>query len=199
MREEHVTTSPLDFVYRITPACAGRTNLNTPCHIAAEDHPRVCGKNSVPLPAVPPASGSPPRVREELRPQRVQGQLGRITPACAGRTLARTGNRHLSKDHPRVCGKNPHCVSNIFVPPGSPPRVREEPGRMLIIKRASGITPACAGRTVKKSPFYAFSFSRRFINPFTFVASSLKISTFVLLRCSVLSPIPYALHTFFKL
>ena len=89
-----------------------------------------------------------------------------------------------------MCGKNftdrVHCMWET----GSPPRVREEPDKMLPACIEAGITPACAGRTVKKSPFYAFSFSSLFMNPFTFVTSSLKISTFVLLCCSVLSPIP---------
>ena len=113
-----------------------------------------------------------------------------ITPACAGRTGVIAVSPLMIQDHPRVCGKNLQQITLTAGAAGSPPRVREE--RQYISRATScvGITPACAGRTVKKSPFYAFSFSRRFINPFTFVASSLKISTFVLLRCSVLSPIP---------
>ena len=114
----------------------------------------------------------------------------RITPACAGRTLSNDVHRHCIWDHPRVCGKNRIRPKMCAMCLGSPPRVREELITLSTPYSSIRITPACAGRTVKKSPFYAFSFSRRFINPFTFVASSLKISTFVLLRCSVLSPIP---------
>ena len=138
-------------------------------------------------------------MREELSVNTTDTVQTRITPACAGRTSFIELAVQLLQDHPRVCGKNPLPQIATEAYAGSPPRVREELRTIPIGAVLKGITPACAGRTVKKSPFYAFSFSRRFINPFTFVASSLKISTFVLLRCSVLSPIPYALHTFFKL
>ena len=159
----------------------------------------MCGKNLRLMPTLISTTGSPPRVREEQKIKRKTSGPRRITPACAGRTLLKTSAAPQPRDHPRVCGKN-HLSSLLqrnFK--GSPPRVREELDIQSHVCYNDRITPACAGRTVKKSPFYAFSFSRRFINPFTFVASSLKISTFVLLRCSVLSPIPYALHTFFKL
>ena len=129
-------------------------------------------------------------MREERTCQLKKLRTHRITPACAGRTVVANIEGADNGDHPRVCGKNSVSGQLAITIRGSPPRVREERRRYPRKNTRSRITPACAGRTVKKSPFYAFSFSRRFINPFTFVASSLKISTFVLLRCSVLSPIP---------
>ena len=30
---------------RITPACAGKTNIDSDLALAAKDHPRVCGEN----------------------------------------------------------------------------------------------------------------------------------------------------------
>ena len=73
-----------------------------------------------------------------------------ITPACAGKTGARTHSHESHQDHPRVCGKNylqklqmPRCL-------GSPPRVREKhllPNKHLL---QLGITPACAGKTLLK-------------------------------------------------
>ena len=114
----------------------------------------------------------------------------RITPACAGRTVASFSFPPKSKDHPRVCGKNSTHLTPSLIRQGSPPRVREELINEIYPAGHIRITPACAGRTVKESPFYAFSFSNLFINPFTFVASSLRISTFVLICSFFFSPIP---------
>ena len=52
----------------ITPACAGKTlKCNWVCQ-PVWDHPRVCGKNNI-IPNVNTVVlGSPPRVREKLRP-----------------------------------------------------------------------------------------------------------------------------------
>ena len=150
----------------------------------------MCGKNAKGTLTRRRMTGSPPRVREELRLAIRRIQRWGITPACAGRTRFKVGRIRRHRDHPRVCGKNPSFSCSSARRAGSPPRVREEHESYIPAVKYSRITPACAGRTVKKSPFYAFSFSSLFMNPFTFVTSSLKISTFVLLCCSVLSPIP---------
>ena len=150
----------------------------------------MCGKNERKCRWRPGGRGSPPRVREER--VRMPGDKSRsgITPACAGRTVVIQPQYLPFWDHPRVCGKNFLLYLSEQAVAGSPPRVREEHAVAPFTRTSYRITPACAGRTVKKSPFYAFSFSSLFMNPFTFVTSSLKISTFVLLCCSVLSPIP---------
>ena len=150
----------------------------------------MCGKNSRSASTSRRQYGSPPRVREELIFSLLFFLPIRITPACAGRTSMKLNCLAVTWDHPRVCGKNLVVIVVCCIMAGSPPRVREEPIFPSLVMLLRGITPACAGRTVKKSPFYAFSFSSLFMNPFTFVTSSLKISTFVLLCCSVLSPIP---------
>ena len=150
----------------------------------------MCGKNQQ-YPCFPPQlPGSPPRVREELFARTGELNAAGITPACAGRTRGVVSPYIPYSDHPRVCGKNlaPFFCEFLFV--GSPPRVREEQSHLYRDTKKIRITPACAGRTVKESPFYAFSFSNLFMNPFTFVASSLRISTFVLLCSFFFSPIP---------
>ena len=72
-----------------------------------------------------------------------------ITPACAGTTNHQPYHFFHVKDHPRVCGNHrlrgsvpddDGCV-------GSPPRVREPPGKKCTDFDAWGITPACAGTT----------------------------------------------------
>ena len=72
---------------RITPACAGKTDLSVSVLYRAWDHSRVCGKNNSFFKLSKRLAGSLPRVREKpvdctnffLKP--------RITPACAGKTL----------------------------------------------------------------------------------------------------------------
>ena len=71
----------------ITPACAGRTSTDKYHWAKSKDHPRVCGKNEQRVKKSTLMLGSPPRVREEQRTDVVLISVGRITPACAGRTL----------------------------------------------------------------------------------------------------------------
>ena len=138
-------------MFRITPACAGRTLRLKDLPSTFQDHPRVCGKNSSYVSLLRYIEGSPPRVREE---QDVITGLDfpvGITPACAGRTLFSHEIFYLPWDHPRVCGKNtsPHS-KHVFVT-GSPPRVREERRERNQGYRKDRITPACAGRTNRPS------------------------------------------------
>ena len=48
---------------RITPACAGNTELDVLDKALAEDHPRVCGEYAWGKYAAHAPQGSPPRVR----------------------------------------------------------------------------------------------------------------------------------------
>ena len=50
---------------RITPACAGRSDLNGLAEVVLKDHPRVCGEKLVTGDEMEIESGSPPRVRGE--------------------------------------------------------------------------------------------------------------------------------------
>ena len=72
----------------ITPACAGKTNGQSPTACVYEDHPRMCGKDHCIVGFVNPIAGSPPHVRE--RPTKLDEMRGwmRITPACAGKTIS---------------------------------------------------------------------------------------------------------------
>ena len=136
---------------RITPACAGRTRIISNGFASMRDHPRVCGKNLQTFNRVVGSSGSPPRVREERADLPIPCPLAGITPACAGRTRLRVFADSQCGDHPRVCGKNP--FPELISPglPGSPPRVREEQTTAFSHGCSTGITPACAGRTAKRT------------------------------------------------
>ena len=55
----------LTMIARITPACAGKTDLSKIQVEQYQDHPRVCGKNMDLLNEDGEGVGSPPRVREK--------------------------------------------------------------------------------------------------------------------------------------
>ena len=95
--------------------------------------------------------GSPPLARERLaaasRPSVAHG----ITPACAGKTGLGRCTATLFRDHPRLRGKDKCVVHTLRVLMGSPPLARERPFHSLAQLLLKGITPACAGKTVKHS------------------------------------------------
>ena len=109
----------------------------------------MCGENTCFSPSLLASSGSPPRVRGKHSIHAFPPYTNRITPACAGKTRWSPLRAFPAWDHPRVCGENaldaracPQCV-------GSPPRVR---GKLKVPSRAHprpGITPACAGKTLR--------------------------------------------------
>ena len=93
--------------------------------------------------------GSPPRVREKQSEYyRMREQAG-ITPACAGKTGFRRFESVTGWDHPRVCGKNYDNSLDTTWKTGSPPRVREKRKYYDGCCSYFGITPACAGKTLK--------------------------------------------------
>ena len=114
------------------------------------DHPRVCGKNSTLSVLLKKVLGSPPRVREKLSPTLAHSIKSRITPACAGKTLVLVRSLPKYRDHPRVCGKNQWESYTAKTERGSPPRVREKPNAFLNSSCDTGITPACAGKTLSQ-------------------------------------------------
>ena len=147
VRGKLVLARVLSRIGRITPACAGKTEFYGIALAWYEDHPRVCGENSLPRHEVINGTGSPPRVRGKPISRGVTGEPKRITPACAGKTFHIEIFCLFLTDHPRVCGENMrgHITDNPRK--GSPPRVR---GKLFFPARASArarITPACAGKT----------------------------------------------------
>ena len=110
MRERRKMTHVSIFLFRITPAYAGKTSELCGGATQTPDHPRVCGKDAMSTRlsrfgrGSPPRmrerhvmarnmedaeSGSPPRMRERLiLDSRTQCQI-RITPAYAGKTRRR--------------------------------------------------------------------------------------------------------------
>ena len=82
---------------------------------------------------------------------RVCGPADRITPAYAGKSLSPEGILLPFRDHPRVCGEKEVTRRNMANEKGSPPRMRGKAAGLHRLPAGSGITPAYAGKRLKKS------------------------------------------------
>ena len=81
-------------LYRITPACAGKSDSDGVIIVKCWDHPRMCGeKSNSPLGSLT-TMGSPPHVRGKVAESTVDILGVRITPACAGKSTIIYGDRH---------------------------------------------------------------------------------------------------------
>ena len=152
VRGEGAALTDEDILERITPACAGRSGSSVGSGVAVGDHPRVCGEKQGYGSGSGSSSGSPPRVRGEGFHPSAQHRGGGITPACAGRRTTFLLYHRRCEDHPRVCGEKGRTDKKSGQKIGSPPRVRGEVRAKSNRGRAGGITPACAGRRLKRSP-----------------------------------------------
>ena len=132
---------------RITPAGAGKTLIGFMVGCSAEDHPRRCGENFIPLKPHLAAAGSPPQVRGKRICFSVRAQQTGITPAGAGKTLFMSVHTPMPQDHPRRCGENCAGCAVQRLCAGSPPQVRGKQFNTLRKTVTDGITPADAGKT----------------------------------------------------
>ena len=97
----------------------------------AGDHPRMCG--------------------EKWLIEHYSDDKDRITPACAGKRVQRgTGVKPLW-DHPRMCGEKSPTGYRGETPVGSPPHVRGKACFTTRPRTTRRITPACAGKRLKRS------------------------------------------------
>ena len=136
----------------ITPACAGKRCLHRFCKGISKDHPRVCGEKSRCWLDLEPPTGSPPRMRGKVTSGMLFLAFIGITPAYAGkRQMARKAGR-TKPDHPRVCGEKPALILRITWLQGSPPRMRGKVCVKLHRQLVRGITPAYAGKSLRKTP-----------------------------------------------
>ena len=132
---------------RITPACAGKTQVWRVWWTPHGDHPRMRGEDTYITNTRFPENGSPPHARGRRHIACTLTYDDRITPACAGKTEPTTLYMTNVEDHPRMRGED---VFAPFVPPferGSPPHAR---GRQVGLRGSplgEWITPACAGKT----------------------------------------------------
>ena len=111
----------------------------------------MCGEKDVLLDGHLFHPGSPPHVRGKDDRQLILCVCLGITPACAGKSAISAERARRNKDHPRMCGEK-YCWTLIAcLNWGSPPHVR---GKVLATQPQYlilGITPACAGKSLKRS------------------------------------------------
>ena len=158
--------------YGITPACAGKSDVRAIVCNSSRDHPRVCGEKHFRRAAGVFWAGSPPRVRGKAAAGLTFRLSPGITPACAGKSGGGFLPLPYTGDHPRVCGEKLTASKRETLctgsPPrvrgkvksstttftgrgGSPPRVRGKGVHQVRKQGFPGITPACAGKRLKRS------------------------------------------------
>ena len=135
---------------RITPACAGKRANDAGKAPAVQDHPRVCGEKFLGFHRDSSFRGSPPRVRGKDFSMFSMIGFGRITPACAGKSLFMLILADFNEDHPRVCGEKVFAPARSHTNTGSPPRVRGKAFKAAEKLGVERITPACAGKSLGK-------------------------------------------------
>ena len=91
--------------------------------------------------------GSPPLARERRGISRRVLNNGRITPACAGKTVEFGVSMTQQQDHPRLRGKDLSTPLRLGKRLGSPPLARERHSLSTFLRYLPRITPACAGKT----------------------------------------------------
>ena len=129
------------------PRMRGKPLLRYQRRTNDRDHPRACGENQRMTAPSWTTFGSPPRVRGKPGVCGGNARAGRITPACAGKTVILCLNFSVNSDHPRVCGENMRRRLYGDIRSGSPPRVRGKLPINAPVPCPTRITPACAGKT----------------------------------------------------
>ena len=135
----------------ITPAWAGKSFSSAMVSRISWDHPRVGGEKAAAALTLHGPVGSPPRGRGKAIVEEVIDVPGGITPAWAGKRSPVRAGRSRSQDHPRVGGEKQARDAYDEEVAGSPPRGRGKVNALLLIKIHFWITPAWAGKRLKRS------------------------------------------------
>ena len=139
------------FTTGITPACAGKSDFSGTSTTVAKDHPRMCGEKMLVLTHSMNVSGSPPHVRGKDAEPHAERHPDGITPACAGKSWRFVNFDADIGDHPRMCGEKADFPAACLRCRGSPPHVRGKARCNHEWLQQPGITPACAGKRLKRS------------------------------------------------
>ena len=107
----------------ITPACAGNRGYMGRVAAGGMDHPRLRGEQLGAVLVRDIAQGSPPLARGTVW-LAILNAAGRITPACAGNSVARNTVTDGGRDHPRLRGEQSIIPRLPRRPAGSPPLAR---------------------------------------------------------------------------
>ena len=133
----------------ITPACAGKSEKKVPFLPPHQDHPRVCGEKARSICRPLCKMGSPPRMRGKVVLSSENPLCRGITPAYAGKSRSSARPHHSHRDHPRACGEKTEYRALVTAHQGSPPRMRGKVFIGQVCIAPKGITPACAGKSLR--------------------------------------------------
>ena len=97
--------NPISMTKGITPAYAGKSDLEMAKIFPAEDHPRIRGEKLSPLEQKVFEQGSPPHTRGKAYAYLPCSLIDRITPAYAGKRLLSAWHAEILEDHPRIRGE----------------------------------------------------------------------------------------------
>ena len=135
----------------ITPAYAGKRGKRRNRKNSGRDHPRVCGEKLAIENKVNEPQGSPPRMRGKAKVWPISTRCWGITPAYAGKRASASPALSVPWDHPRVCGEKAARPLHVAHALGSPPRMRGKVTSTPLHFLVEGITPAYAGKRLKRS------------------------------------------------
>ena len=108
----------------ITPAYAGKSLSGHSDIPRPWDHPCVCGEKASKFAKEENAAGSPLRMRGKAIFKSALQELGRITPAYAGKSRSSRPFSLCVRDHPCVCGEKCSQAGVHLQSTGSPLRMR---------------------------------------------------------------------------
>ena len=111
----------------------------------------MCGEKLMFLLRLSGCLGSPPHVRGKGSFNDDGSMTTGITPACAGKSKRIACTSILQEDHPRMCGEKAIRDCIVKTVEGSPPHVRGKESPSSTKLMSSRITPACAGKRLKRS------------------------------------------------
>ena len=135
----------------ITPAWAGKSFSPCPEGNIFEDHPRMGGEKLKATLNFTATAGSPPHGRGKAAQMHTNcGSVG-ITPAWAGKREKLQHRRRCAQDHPRMGGEKYKDMQVDHFKPGSPPHGRGKVEGLNFDELRTGITPAWAGKRLKRS------------------------------------------------
>ena len=117
----------------------------------SRDHPRMGGEKRTSCAPCPGPSGSPPHGRGKAEQQATMDTVDRITPAWAGKRPCVRAFMPAFRDHPRMGGEKPLIYFSKMNKRGSPPHGRGKEHLHVACLDAVGITPAWAGKRLKRS------------------------------------------------
>ncbi len=130
---------------RVSPACAGNRLGVMARSCSTPGQPRVCGEQSRRLPQFGRSVGSAPRVRGTATLLCRRCLSVRVSPACAGNSIANFTSAPRASGQPRVCGEQERGIAGEGAEPGSAPRVRGTDQIRPGARPDQRVSPACAG------------------------------------------------------